>query len=221
MEHERAIADCMAERGFEYIAALPADVLMEEARASAEAQGRDLEEALTDLEIPEDPNETILASLPPDRAEAHADAYWGDGRRDGCYYATYEQAWGVDVRELGAAIDARLPAVEEQIASDSRVVAARAQFVECMRTKGYTFSSVEDVWSYPSRVTSEAVARINGPGGGNGVPPDHPEWRAHERALERFESILSRCEEPYAAVVRPIENDYLTRMADDIRHARE
>lgn len=216
LAHEVAIAECMADRGFEYVASIPADVLLEEARAAAEAEGRDLEEALEEVDLPEDPNEAIIAALPADRAEAYADAYWGTDGSNGCYYSTYEQAWGVDIRSLGSDLDEHLPAVEAEIASDERVVAAKEAFLECMAREGYAFDRVEDVRSYEGRQTAATVQRINGPGGGSDVPADHADWLEHVARMERFADARSRCEPAYTEVVRPIENAYLSRMAEEV-----
>ena len=104
LAHEELIAACMKEAGFDYVAIIPPDVLMEEARSLAEQRGEDPEAAVDALDLPEDPNTKITDGLSPAELTAYEKAFWGqEGGEgtlrddEGCYYSTYEEAWGVDL----------------------------------------------------------------------------------------------------------------------------
>lgn len=97
LAHERAIADCMAEKGFEYIAALPWDWYLEKASILDEAAGGD---GLVDMEIPEPPNDPYVTGLEPGKRAAYELAYWGDvalgGDDHGCYADAYGDSLDAD-----------------------------------------------------------------------------------------------------------------------------
>lgn len=138
MEHERAIAECMAERGWEYIPALPADVYIKREYVRAETYGRPTPD-LTNMNIPPDPNDAIVSRLSEKDKEARALAYWGDidadGDDPGCYHLTFEEVWGENLADHDATEDV-VADMEVTLAADPRVIAAEAQYVACMAEHG-------------------------------------------------------------------------------------
>jgi hypothetical protein len=209
--HERLIARCMTERGFEYEVALPADVLLEEARFVAEKAGRDVAAALEAVELPTNPNDAIVRSLSSEQQEVYADAYWGTSTTNGCYYLTYEEAWGVDIRTLNRVAEGKLVEAERRIAGDPRIVGAKADFVDCMNRRGYGFTSTDQINQYEFDQQDEVVEEITGapPIPGGGVEVDHPLWQDYLSRMVEFEEGLAGCEPEYLGVVQPIENEYL------------
>lgn len=219
LEHERLIAECMQERGHDYAVAVPPDVLLEEARAAAEAAGDDPVRAVENLDLPEDPNTAIVAALSSTDRQSYERAYWGDGEQPGCYHGTYEAAWGADIFASEDALAAGLDSVDAQIAADPRVQRAKSDLLACMRAAGYDFEYYEDFLRYPSDMTRQTLEAIGDdastlPGGG--APADHPEWRAHEQRKQAFEQAQQPCHEQYDATVRPIENAYLRDLHESV-----
>lgn len=135
LRHEQLIADCMKERGFDYVVGVPKSVLAEEARRQAKAAGEDaqaaMEQTLADVT---DPNERLVAALSPKRQAQWGDALWGDSTRIGCHDLTYEAAWGVSPGDLAAEGEAFLAKVE----ADPGVAAARGAYGHCMAAQGHT-----------------------------------------------------------------------------------
>lgn len=219
LEHEGLIAECMETQGFEYVVAVPADVLMEEARAEAEAAGDDVAAALDELELPPDPNAGILDGLSPSEAKDYERAYWGDEEKAGCYHATYEQAWGTDILAWEEELASRLPEVEAEIAADEGIIRAREQLLDCLDGHGFRFSDLESYERFQSKETQRAIEAIGDdarPGPGGGVPADHPVWQEHVERMEEFETAGESCEREYREIVQPIENRYLQGLQESI-----
>jgi hypothetical protein len=208
LHHEELIAACMRAEGFDYIAAVPFDVILEETRAEAEANGDDVAAALEAVETPEDPNDAIVRALTEDEQLAYADAYWGTDEVGGCYYSTYEEAWGVDIVELAGDLDDKLTDAEDRIAADPRVIEAKEAYVACVRDGGYLVASVDDINAYRSKHEAATVEAIQA-GGQVDIHPDDPLWQAFEEEMDEFLALRDSCEADYLEVVQPIENDYL------------
>lgn len=220
LEHERLIAECMRGRGFDYEVALPRDVLLEEARAAAEAAGDDPVAAVENLELPDDPNTAIAAALSPSDQRAYEASYWGDGEQPGCYHATYKAAWGADLLAWEDALATSLDSIDAQIDADPEIQQARKELLACLDAAGYTFEYYIDYLRHPStmtRQTLEAIGDDASPLPGGGAPADHPEWRAHEQRVAAFKQASAPCEEVYKATVTPIENRYVRDLHDDAR----
>lgn len=135
LKHEQLIADCMHRNGFEYVVAVPVDLVVQEARRS----GKDLDTAIA--ERPEDPNDAVLAKLPEDRQMAWGDALYGTDSKRGCYDETYKTAWGKDMQDLSDKADQ----IAALVQSDPTVQKALQTYVECMRGKGFRVSSPDGV----------------------------------------------------------------------------
>lgn len=161
--------------------------------------------------LPTNPNDAIVRSLSPEQQEQYADAYWGSSTTDGCYYLTYKEAWGVDIRTLNRVAEDKLVEAERLIAADPRIVVARAEFVDCMNRRGYDFTSVDQINLYEFDQQDEVVEKITGapPIPGGGVEADHPLWQDYLSRVVEFKEGLAGCEPEYLGVVQPIENEYL------------
>jgi hypothetical protein len=155
LHHESLIASCMRGRGFDYAVAVPRDVAVEEARRAAVRQHRDPKAAVARAEAsaPPDPNEAVVGALPADRQQAWGDALYGNDTWQGCYYATYAQAWGEGLdrqAQQGEALAATVRA-------DPTVRAAERTYLSCMAGRGYPVSGTDDVY----RLTGEAGDRLD------------------------------------------------------------
>ncbi|MEV6240384.1 hypothetical protein [Lentzea sp. NPDC051838] len=136
LKHEELIADCMHRNGFEYIAAVPVDLAVQEARRS----GKDLDTAIA--ERPEDPNDAVLANLSEERQNAWGDALYGTETTPGCYNETYKSAWGRDMRELSDKGDQ----IVAKVQADPNVQKALKTYVDCMRGNGFRVSSPDSIY---------------------------------------------------------------------------
>jgi hypothetical protein len=155
LHHESLIADCMRGRGFDYAVAVPRDVAVEEARRAAVRRHRDPKAAVARAEAsaPPDANEAVVRALPTDRQRAWGDALYGDDTWQGCYYATYAQAWGESLdrqAQQGEALAAKVRA-------DPAVRAAERTYVNCMAGRGYQVTGTDDV----HRLIGEAGDRLD------------------------------------------------------------
>lgn len=137
MDHQSLVAECMQAAGFDYVVALPNDVILERMSEEADAKGETLN--LETIELPEDPNEVILQSMSNAEVEAYLLEYWGDtdtgGSQEGCYHSTFKGAWGADPY-LDTTEDFGFD-VEEAVLADQRVIAARDTYLECMASNGF------------------------------------------------------------------------------------
>ncbi|MFE9206912.1 hypothetical protein [Micromonospora sp. NPDC007230] len=146
LRHQQLVAECMESRGFEYVATVPGDLIIEEARAAAEATGSDVKAAVEEASqnLPPDPNELHVATLEPGQQQAWGDALWGTDSLEGCYDSTLETASRVD---LEAELD-RAQSILDQVESDPSVQGAEAEYLTCMAAHGYSLNSVDSIHEY-------------------------------------------------------------------------
>jgi hypothetical protein len=142
LAHERLIADCMHDRGFDYTVGVPRSLLAEEARRRAEAEGGDVD-AVTRQALAQapDPNDEVLTRMSPSQQAKWGDALWGDGGHTGCYDSTYARAWGVSLDDLAVKGQEFLAEVEK----DPAMAPAVREYVRCMAKRGHTLSHPRDV----------------------------------------------------------------------------
>lgn len=149
LSHELAIADCMAERGFEYIAELPPDWFAERALMIAvetndpDPEARRLEAFDEALEQPS-ANQVLYEALSLAAREAYQAALGGDPSRDtvGCFDLTYETVWGPDNVALDDVTNDSL------LAGDSRAVDALGDFERCMAESGYQVEGLSGIFQW-------------------------------------------------------------------------
>jgi hypothetical protein len=181
MAHERLIATCMHQRGFEYVVAVPADLILQEAKERAEATPG---APTAEPSVPPDPNDAIVAKLTPARQDAYQAAYWGTGTADqGCYYGTYAQAWGRSVDQAIGEGD-RLVA---RVVSDRRVVRALARYVSCMDGRGLVVTDTDTIGSLEDEVRA-----------GPGTDLDK------DRRVRAMEAADDACSAPYSATYNTV-----------------
>jgi hypothetical protein len=158
LRHESLIADCMRGRGFEYAVAVPRDVAVEEARRAAVRQYQDPKSAVARAQAsaPPDPNEAQVGALPLDRQQAWGDALYGDDTWQGCYYVTYEQAWGERLDRQAQQGEALLAKVR----AEPTVQAAERTYLTCMSARGHGVDGTDDVY----RLIGEARERLDAAG---------------------------------------------------------
>lgn len=207
MEHEDLIAECMRERGWEYIPALPADAVIEREHALADAAGREPPDP-EDLDLPEDPNEAIIAELADAEKEARADAYWGDldrgGTDPGCYSTTYEQAWGFD--PFDPEIEQQALDMEAALQADSRVVQAVRQYVECVAEEGYEVSGTGDLFDHYIDREQELGARRDTEGDSDAL---QEEWDALQAEKYAAFEVHDGCIVAYDSVEEHVRGEYI------------
>lgn len=205
---ERAVAACMQGRGFEYIAALPADVILEEARAAAEARGVDPQKHLASVDLPQDPNESIRNDLGADDREAYADAFWGTDEQEGCQAVGFEQAFGTSQARLEAAAADRARVLDDLPRTNEKVQAAAAKHVACLRQAGWKVDSLEAVTQFAARQSEAVMDEILGADAepGAGVDADDPRYVAHAARMAEWEDDRARCSADYDRVRVAAEN---------------
>ncbi|GAA3339617.1 hypothetical protein GCM10020358_24020 [Amorphoplanes nipponensis] len=148
LAQEQRTAACMSQRGFEYVAAVPNDVLLDEAYVAAVAAGKKgtaLQEALTAARsrLPADPNVAVVQQMPASRVSVYDDALSGTDSTVGCSEpgVTMTEAELADLETESARADTALAAAP----ADPAVVAGQAAYVACMSGKGYTVTDTEQI----------------------------------------------------------------------------
>ena len=258
VEAERRIAECMRAQGFEYtpvdysqFAELDAAIAFD-GKEFAEEYGFGVATSIGGdfagiAEGFSDPNGDYLSSLSAGEQEAYFNALVGgsltidsfDEAQDfepaGCQGEAYEAAFGsfASFDEFGDELDA----MEEQIASDPRVVEANASWAACMFDRGYGYTDAEDARSDIERRYDELVRSDTGGGfpegavegadddGGDGGgviimggPIFSPETQAEVDELgaeEREVAVASwECEQPIAAVLDEVRIGYELRFVE-------
>ena len=161
MQQEQLIAACMAKRGFEYFARLPADWILERAYQLDVVKGGSGD---VSVDLPEDPNATIVAGLGRAETNAYQTALFGDKDTPGCTEQTYEAVFGMNPRLDADRLTGIADAVEEAMAADLRVTKARGDYIACMERNGYGVNSVSDVFNQIDgrQEAAESEARAKG-----------------------------------------------------------
>jgi hypothetical protein len=144
LKHETLIADCMHHNGFDYVVSVPTDVVAAEAANKAAQNGQDKHAAIGDAQrhAPANPNDALVAKLSPERQQAWGDALFGTDTSTGCYYGTYQEAWGVDLGAAAARGEQHLARVK----ADPAVKAAERRYIDCMAARGYRVTTTEEIF---------------------------------------------------------------------------
>ncbi len=149
LQQQKLVAECMKDRGFEYIATLPNDLVVEEARHAAQLAGRDAEAAVEEASrnLPPDPNEALISPLPLEQQKAWGDALWGTDETAGCSDSTFSSAFKVNMadEEDEAAL------ILAQVRSSPSVQAAEKAYIGCMKEQGYAVTSVDGIYEHVGR----------------------------------------------------------------------
>jgi hypothetical protein len=130
LREQQEISACMREAGFEWVVALPPDVV----RFVARQDGRPEPNAISN------PNADIEASLPAAERAAYADA------QERCNGAAEAATIEADPTLQRVASDPG--AMERMIASDPAYVGALAAFQACVATDGIDAASDDDLYRY-------------------------------------------------------------------------
>ncbi|NOY57223.1 MAG: hypothetical protein GXP34_14750 [Actinobacteria bacterium] len=205
MDQEDAIAACMTVKGFEYIPHLPADWVMERAAELDYARGGSGD---VNVDAPVDPNDVILARVTPEQVDAYQTAYWGDETTPGCYDVTYEQVFGVNrarqLDELAAAAEK----VDAAMATDPRMINARATYVTCMHGYGLDVTGIDDVY----RMVDERREALETTAAKNGILLDqvtgYADYTAFEQAAYDAHDV---CVVDYHTVEDPVRAGYVDK----------
>jgi hypothetical protein len=203
LAHEEAIATCMAERGFEYIPTIPADVVLQREAVMAASRGLPPPDP-AEVDIPDDPNVAIISRLSEAAKEARAVAYWGTDDAPGCYGSTYEEVWGVDPWDPASAV--RVEHMEAFIASDPRVKQAVEVYVRCMAAEGITVSSTGELYVRYVTAAEGLQAKRGAAEATDGFDADQEalyEW------WDRVHPIHERCIGPHYEVEETVRGEYL------------
>jgi hypothetical protein len=207
MSHEELIAACMETEGFEYSAVLTSDVYVEEAVERAEDRGETVDETLSTLVIPANPNDQYTQGLSESDLAAYQAAIWGDGIRSGCFYSTYEEAWGILPEALAPDPD-RDENIESAVAADPRTIAAESDFVACMAKEGFTFESVQALLEYPAALSDE-TARLIDDAGREQEDGANPEYERERHLLDAYNAAYSPCADSFYAVADPVRQEII------------
>jgi hypothetical protein len=191
MEHEEAIGECMREQGFEYLASLPPDWIIERAAMKDRARGGD---GLVDVEPPPDPNQELLNQLSPTQLTAYETAYWGDadfgGENPGCYLGTFDETLELDPFEDSTEIDIE---IEERIRAHPDIIEAEAAYVRCMGSHGRELASYEGAYSLADQGFVQGWPEEDAVAWQRGVYADH-----------------EKCQPAYDEVYAPIQQDIVS-----------
>lgn len=137
LKHEELIAGCMHRNGFSYTVAVPADLVIAEERRA----GKSLEQAIADR--PANPNDAMLATLPEAQQKAWGDTLYGTDTTEGCYYKTYQAAWGQNLADVAA----KGEELKAKVEADPAVKTAFRTYVDCMRGKGFRVNSLDGAYA--------------------------------------------------------------------------
>ena len=198
LEHEEAIAVCMREYGFEYVAVLPSDWIMERETQLDVARGGDGRVDPEQLDIPANPNDAIVAGMSEEEVAAYEFAYWGDadlgGDIPGCYQTTYQDVWGLD---LLADLSTETAELEQLLASDERLTAAEDDYLECMRSDGFAVANFNDV----HRLIDERFQQLKADAAQLGIDiEDAPGYEAYDTFNRTAMARHDECAVPYYEV---------------------
>lgn len=209
MRHEELIAGCMAGKGWEYIPAMPADMLLERESVLAEAEGREFDPDSVD--VPDNPNDAIVAGLTDQEKDARADAYWGNletgGTDEGCYYSTYEEAWGVDMASFDDETLAKLEEVDAAVAADPRIIAAQGEYIACMGEQGYQVTSLDDIFRQYDVGREQLAAELQSQGYED--PEQSAEMQQYRTEMNAAYQTHSECEPAYREVENTVRGEKL------------
>lgn len=208
LHHEELIADCMRQRGFDYIAHVPADVRYEQAIAADLARGGDGDIDFDSVAVDDDPNLEILNTLSGTERASYDQAFWGndDGSDLGCYGSTYEAAWGLSPVVSPSQV-AEIDQVLQRIDSDARVVAARGEFVQCINRAGFAIESESDF----DRVYDEVLDEVKGDARRQGIDyHEHPDFSSAVDARDRLWNIRIGCrDQGYGDIYNAVHDEYI------------
>jgi hypothetical protein len=203
MAQENAIAACMRDQGLQYVPHLPSDWVQERAAQLDHAQGGS---GTVHVTVPVDPNEKILATLTPERADLYQEAYWGADGHSGCYDTTYEQVFGVNRQQELEQLAAVADKVTEAKEADSRMQSALQAYRSCMESSGFDVAGIDDIY----RMVDEQAQPLENTATKLGIPVDQVDGYASfssfkESAMAANES----CSAPYNAVENEVTADYV------------
>jgi hypothetical protein len=209
MQQEHQIAACMAERGFDYVARLPADWILERAYQLDVVKGGTGEVA---VDLPEDPNGTIVAGLARAEAAAYQVALLGDAPTPGCAEQAYAAVFGLSPRLDADRLTRAADAVDEAMAADPRVVEARGGYVSCMERNGYDVTAIDDVFNQIDQrwEAAEAEARAKGVG--------TDDTDAYVKVAEFRDTVLpvhDSCVAPYYESIADIHAAYVSEFINE------
>ncbi len=193
--HEELISACMRAEGFEYIAAIPRDLLLEIDSMIAATEGAESDMSPDDL--PTDPNTAIVVALSDRDRDAYEFAYWGNvdlgGEKTGCYLETFEEAWSADLGDFVVTDEAS--SAISNIQFDPRIVQAADAYVVCMRAEGH--DEVVDTDSF-IRLQSERMTSLQARASSDKVSveelPDYDSYvswqeavgKAHQDCIQQY-----------------------------------
>lgn len=231
-EAEEAVAACMAEHGFEYVANAP-DV-SEYAHPSLHMSPREFmeeygygvstidETTLGVAEEGDDPNAAIVAALDEAEEEAYLAALHGEffgGEGDGCRGLGQSDASSVSmevVDEFYSAIDD----LEARVAADPRAVEAEAAWRSCMVDAGYpALADEHEIWDHLYEKL-RAVPRVDGQPSPEWGPFAHEEFDADALAALQEEELAmaatdQRCRDEHHAPLHEVRIDLETAFVEE------
>ncbi len=206
---EEALAQCMSNKGFEYIPFV--DPLEDEGfgAPTSPAEGPAL-----------NPNDAILVGLTEVEQEAYAAAFWGpesatygdlDPANGGCASQATFEVFGEppDLSEVGE----ELADIDSAVALDRRVVEAEEQWAQCMRKGGFEASTratlYNEIDALELSLAQQAVDL------GLSELSNLPNWEALSADIEAMLSADESCSVDYKRVHDEVHAEYLESFFDD------
>jgi hypothetical protein len=90
-----------------------------------------------------------IEAMTQEEQEAFWDEAYADWEPDGCFNEAYEDAYSEESAEaFYEEFSEDLEAIYEQVESDSRILAAQAEWSSCMADKGHTYATQEEMYGY-------------------------------------------------------------------------
>lgn len=158
MAQERATGECMRGRGFQYVVALPNDVLIEEAINEAAATGGDVDAAAEAVgaQLPADANEEPVSRLPEATQEQWYNNLYGTDTILAC--ADAHMRGSSQAQQQLAADQALSDAATTAATNAATVKAAGATYLTCMSASGYTVANTDQITEIVTARTEEIIA---------------------------------------------------------------
>lgn len=143
LERDDFVVGCMTAEGFPYLAPIRARTVARESRTFGMSDSITPASVFADAaDVADDPNRPFLDSLGP------APRVNYDNKLDSCQNAALEQIQPAvsNVVEFDPSALAVIERLNDAVVADERVRDASEDWIGCVRSAGYSFDSIDDMW---------------------------------------------------------------------------